>query len=179
MNDEERAAVHVMINTGARPSEIINLRRDRIILDAEIPHIQVRPDDRVLKTEWSYRDIPLVGVALEAMRRFPDGFPRYYDRGDVFSATVNKYLEDHKLKESERHTLYSLRHGFKDRLREVETPDELKDELMGHDTKKPKYGDGHGLRLKLKYVSAIALSPGMQLAAPLQLVRAQDGAGRG
>jgi len=88
---------------------------------------------------------------------------------------VNKFFEDHALRESERHTLYSLRHGFKDRLCDVETPEELKDALMGHDTKKPKYGDGHGLYLKLKYISRIALAPGMQVAAPLQLVRAQVG----
>lgn len=81
------------------------------------------------------------------------------------------------MRESERHTLYSLRHGlyslrhgFNDRLRETEAPDELKDELMGHDSKKPRYGDGHGLRLKLKYIEWIALAPGMQVATPLQLV---------
>jgi integrase len=179
MNEEERAAVLVLVNTGARPSEIINLRRERIILDAEIPHIQVRPDDRVLKTEWSFRDIPLVGIGLEAMRAFPDGFPRYKDRGDAFSAAVNKYLDTHGLKESDRHTLYSLRHSFKDRLREVGTPTELMDELMGHDPKKPQYGDGYGLKLKLKFVSAIELAPGMQLAPPLELVRAQGDAALG
>lgn len=172
MNAEERAALLVMINTGARPSEIINLRRDHIILESNIPHIQVRPDARVLKTEFSWRDIPLVGVSLEAMRQFPDGFPRYRDNGDAFSAAVNKFLEDHALRETDRHTLYSLRHAFKDRLRETEAPDELKDELMGHDTKKPKYGDGHGLHLKLKYLERIALAPGMSIAAPLQLVKA-------
>jgi integrase len=122
--------------TGARPSEIINLRREHIILDSNIPHIRVRLDDRVLKTEFSSRDIPLVGVSLEAIRQFPDGFPRYRDNGDTFSAAVNKFLEDYKLRETERHTVYSLRHG-KDRLRETEAADELKDELMGHDTKKP------------------------------------------
>ena len=99
------------------------------------------------------------------------------DNGDAFSAAVNKFVEDHGLRESERHTLYSLRHGlyslrhgFNDRLRETEAPDELKDELMGHDSKKPRYGDGHGLRLKLKYIEWIALAPGMQVATPLQLV---------
>jgi integrase len=130
MNDEERAIVDVMINTGARPSEIANLKPERIVLDTNIPHIQVRPDDRVLKTDFSYRDIPLVGIALEAMRKFPNGFPRYYDKGDSLSAAVNKYFEDHGLKETERHTLYSLRHSFKDRLRAVETTDELKDEKV-------------------------------------------------
>jgi hypothetical protein len=92
------------------------------------------------------------------------------DNGDAFSAAVNKFVEDHGLRESERHTLYSLRHGFNDRLRESEAPDELKDEWMGYDTKKPRYGDEHGLRLKLKYIERIALAPGMQVATPLQLV---------
>ena len=30
------------------------------------------------------------------------------------------------------------------------------DELMGHSTGKPKYGDGYGLQLKRKYLDAIA-----------------------
>jgi integrase len=166
MNAEERAALLVMINTGARPSEIINLRAAHIHLESNIPHIQVRPDERVLKTEFSWRDIPLVGISLEAMRQFPDGFPRYRDNGDAFSAAVNKFLEEHGLRESERHTAYSLRHGFKDRLRETAATDELKDELMGHDTKKPKYGDGHGLHLKLKIIEKIALAPGMRVDRP-------------
>jgi integrase len=174
MNAEAIAAVHVMINTGARPSEIVNLRRPHIILDAEVPHIRVRPDDRVLKTEFSFRDLPLAGIALAAMRAFPDGFPRYRDKGDSFSAVVNKYFADHGMKPTPLHTLYSLRHGFKDRLRDVETPDELTDEMMGHDTRKPKYGDGHGLRLKLKYISLVALAPGMVLPAAPRLVPAPD-----
>ena len=41
----------------------------------------------------------------------------------------------------------------------VETPEELIDELMGHTTGKPKYRDGYGLKLKLKYLQAIALTP--------------------
>jgi len=30
---------------------------------------------------------------------------------------------------------------------------------MGHTIDKPKYGDGYGLKLKLKYLQAIALTP--------------------
>ncbi|MET3348339.1 integrase, partial [Bradyrhizobium japonicum] len=172
MNAEERAVVFVMVNTGARPSEIINLREAHIVLNSNIPHIQVRPDERVLKTEQSYRDIPLVGIALEAMRQFPDGFPRYRDNGDNLSRAINKYFEEHKLRETAEHVLYSLRHSFKDRLREAEAPDELTDELMGHDTHKPKYGDGHGLHVKLKFLERIALAPGMDVPAPLVLIRA-------
>ena len=37
------------------------------------------------------------------------------------------------------------------RLKAVEAPEELIDEIMGHRSDKPKYGDGYGLGLKLKY----------------------------
>ncbi len=57
------------------------LRRDEIAAC-----IRIRPDDRVLKTSFSWRDIPLVGISLEALRRFPKGFPQYRDNGDAFSA---------------------------------------------------------------------------------------------
>jgi hypothetical protein len=30
---------------------------------------------------------------------------------------------------------------------------------MGHASGKPKYGDGHGLKLKMKYLQMIALAP--------------------
>jgi hypothetical protein len=54
------------------------------------------------------------------------------------------------------HTLYSLRHCFKDRLRDAEAPEEIIDELMGHKTRGPKYGRGHQLEKKLKWMQKIA-----------------------
>ena len=57
-----------------------------------------------------------------------------------------------------KHTAYSLCHSFKDRLKDVECPEEMIDELMGHKIDKPKYGDGYGLRLKLKNIQAIAFA---------------------
>lgn len=168
MNDEERAVIHVLTNTGARPSEIVNLRPERIMLHAEIPHVRILPVGRVLKTEWSERDVPLVGIALDALREFPNGFPRYFDNESSFSAAANKYFAENGMKPSKLHTVYSLRHGFKDRLRDVECPDEMRDELLGHATDKPKYGDGHGLRLKLKYLEMIALAPGMSIDTALR-----------
>jgi hypothetical protein len=50
-------------------------------------------------------------------------------------------------------------------LKDAETPEELIDELMGHKTDKPKYGDGYGLRLKLKYIQAIAFKSAPALKA--------------
>jgi hypothetical protein len=57
------------------------------------------------------------------------------------------------------HTVYSLRHSFKDRLIAAEAQDSLIDSLIGHDTYKPKYGKGPSLELKLKYLQRIAFKP--------------------
>ena len=90
------------------------------------------------------------------MQRRPQGFPRYRDKGTVLSATLNKYLSENNLRPSPQHTVYSLRHSFKDRLVAAEAPDSLIDSLMGHRTYKPKYGKGPSLELKLKFLQRIA-----------------------
>jgi len=156
LNEDARLVLHVMMETGLRPSEVVNLREGTIFLDAAIPHVKVAADGRRLKTEDSARDMPLVGVALAALRLRPGGFAKYRDKATVLSATVNKYLAENDLRPTKDHTVYSLRHSFKDRLVAIEAPDSLIDSLMGHKTYKPKYGRGPSLELKLKYLERIA-----------------------
>ena len=143
----------------------MNLTAAQIVLDTPIPLIRIRAEGRVLKTEHSERDIPLVGLALDAMRRHPDGFPRYFDKGSSLSATLMKHFGKHGLLPTDKHKIYSFRHSFKDRLKAVEAPEELIDEMMGHRTDKPKYGDGYGLGLKLTYLHLSALTPTAGVAA--------------
>jgi integrase len=168
LNEEAKDVVYIVMETGCRPSEIVNLSKSRIKLDAEIPHIRVEAEGRLLKTEHSERDIPLVGLALEAMKRHPNGFPRYLDNGDNLSATLMKHFkknkllpkvsEDTPLKKRPKYGVYSFRHSLKDRLKAVECPEEMIDELMAHANGKPKYGDGYGLKLKARYIQSIALT---------------------
>lgn len=158
MNEDARLVLYVMIETGLRPSEIVNLQENTIQLSAPIPFIRVMADGRRLKTGHSEREIPLVGVALKALQRRPAGFPKYRDKSTGLSASVNKYLAENGLRPTKDHTLYSLRHSFKDRLVAAEAPDSLIDSLMGHKTYKPKYGKGPPLELKLKYLTQIAFS---------------------
>lgn len=139
LNHEARRILYLMVETGVRITEACNLNKSTIILNHKIPHIRIRPDGRQLKTEQSERDIPLVGVALMAMRAQPEGFPSYHDKADVVSATVNKFLRENKLLPNGQ-TLYSLRHSFKDRLRKVRCLDEVDAYLMGHKGNRPKYG---------------------------------------
>jgi integrase len=157
LNEDARFVLYVMIETGLRPSEIVNLRENTIILNAAIPHVRILADGRRLKTEDSEREIPLVGVALKALTLRPRGFPKYRDNATTLSATVNKFMSENGLRPTRDHSVYSLRHSFRDRLVAVETPDSLIDSLMGHKTYKPKYGKGPSLELKLKFLERIAL----------------------
>jgi len=156
LNEDGRLVLYIVADTGLRPSEVVNLTGNGIFLNAPIPHVSVLPEGRRLKTADSRREIPLVGAALAALKKRPQGFPRYRDKASNLSATVNKYLWENGLRPTKDHTVYSLRHSFKDRLIAVEAPDSLIDSLMGHKTYKPKYGKGPSLELKLKYLQQIA-----------------------
>lgn len=159
MNDDARRAVLAMINTGARPSEIVNLTPEQIVLDAQIPHIDIRETaGRELKTAPSTRRIPLVGVSLDALReaRRAGGFARYRDK-DTLSASVNKYFAENGLLETPAHTLYGLRHAFEQRLKIASVDEELRRYLMGHAIHRPKYGYSEELTWALSAVEAVAL----------------------
>jgi integrase len=156
LNAEARGVVLLMAETGLRISEAVNLLPNRIVLEAEVPHVQVRPDGRRLKTKESNRDMPLVGVALVAMRERPQGFPGYRDKGATLSATVNKFMEENGLRPSQDHSLYSLRHTFEDRLTAIDVPDKLIARLMGHKHQRPKYGAGPSLAQLREWMQRIA-----------------------
>jgi integrase len=156
LNEDARLVLHVIVETGLRPSEVVNLRANSILLDAKIPYVKIIADGRRLKTGDSAREIPLVGVARAALKLRPEGFARYRDKSSGLSATLNKYLQENGLRPTRDHTVYSLRHSFKDRLIAAEAPDSLIDSLMGHKTYKPRYGKGPSLELKLRFLQLIS-----------------------
>lgn len=155
LNPEARAIVQLVAATGMRPSEIVGLTASRIVLEGEIPHVQITGEHRQLKTDHSERDMPLVGVALEVMRKFPSGFERYRHSPDGLSATVNKALGAAGLRPTPGHTLYSLRHTFKDRLIALEAPERVQDALMGHAIREIRYGAGPSLRQRAEWMAKI------------------------
>lgn len=161
LNHDARAVLYLIAETGMRLSEACNLTAETIRLDDPVPHVMVRPDGRRMKTDQSERDMPLVGVALVAMRVHPDGFPRYRDKAAGLSATINKFLDENKLLPKEGQTLYSLRHTFEDRLTAVEAPDKIAAALMGHKYHRPRYGVGPSLAQKQEWLQRIAFrAPG-------------------
>lgn len=144
-----------LIETGCRPSELANIKAENIRLDAEVPHIRIRPTkDRELKSGASVRDIPL--VALEAIRQAPNGFPHYRDRSYLLSASLTKAFKARGLFTTKQHRIYSFRHSFGSRMLEAGLDFGLRCTLMGHRNPRPEYGDGGSLAYRRDELLKIA-----------------------
>ena len=120
-----------------RFGEGAGLLKSDINLNSDIPHISLIPHPwRRLKTK---RYIPLVGEALWACKRILEhnddsifAFPRYTSinqcNANSASAALNKWL---KSKLMDEYVIHGFRHSFRDRLRTVECPSEIIDQLGG------------------------------------------------
>ncbi len=162
-NDDIRWLIALISDTGMRLAEAAGLRHDDFDLTGKIPIVQVRTHPwRSLKTESSKRTLPLVGHSLWAAERIvastdPDGFafPRY-NKGNVTSAnsasaSINKWLRPHVGEDS---TLHSFRHSMRDRLRAVECPSDVVDQIGGWTTGGigQSYGDGYPVAVLEKWL---------------------------
>ncbi len=150
-------ATCIAIETGCRPGEVINLRPEDICLNTKVPYLKIAErDDRQQKTDvGSIREIPLMGVALEAAKRAPGGFPKYHDKINSFSAAVSAAYTRRKLFETPDHVFYSYRHSFEDRMKEAGIDLELRMLILGHDNKRPEYGTGGSMEYRLKELRKI------------------------
>jgi integrase len=165
-DDELRHILALICDTGMRLSEAVGLRHSDLALVHQYPHVMVQPNaHRRLKTASSTRSIPLVGDALWAAKRLASKnqngeylitrFNRY-DRtdGNSASAALNKWL---KQNEFVGYSVHSLRHSFRDRLREVECPVDIANQLGGWVNKGigSQYGYGYQLGVLSKWMRKI------------------------
>ena len=155
LNGQAHALLLGMINTGYRPSEGAARTAETIRLDCEVPHISIEPEGRQLKSHYARRTIPLTGVSLEAFKKYPEGFPRYRNRATL-SAVVNKFLRANGLLETPRHSMYSLRHAFEDRMLAAGIDDRIRRDLFGHRLDRERYGKGASLEHVAELVARIA-----------------------
>ncbi|MEK9878668.1 MAG: DUF6538 domain-containing protein [Paracoccaceae bacterium] len=166
LDDDLRWLVALISDTGMRLAEGAGLLKSDIILDGDIPHISLKPHPwRPLKTSGSQRNIPLVGASLWAAQRlseaFPDSpyaFPRY-NRKDITnsnsaSAALNKWLHHYV---PHGCTMHSFRHSMRDRLRAVECPSDIIDQIGGWATEGVghSYGEGYSIEVCLKWVNKL------------------------
>ena len=138
--------------TGCRLAEIVGLRLEDIDLDND--QIHIRPNSaRRLKTRNSQRTLPLVGYAKLAMEKaltHSDDrhlFPRYIRDGKCHATHASNALNKWLKKNFNGLTAHCLRHTFRDRLRAVECPIDLIDQIGGWKSVSSignSYGRGYG-----------------------------------
>jgi len=159
INDDRRWLLSLISDTGMRLAEAAGLAKEDIRLDAEIPHLIIQPQPwRSLKTKGSSRLIPLVGQSLWAAKQVLNdddnttqfAFPRYTNESGCnagsASATLNKWL--HKNFPGD-YVIHSFRHSFRDRLRAIQCPSDVIDQLGGWSNKSvgEGYGEGYSLHI--------------------------------
>ncbi|MBB6301680.1 DUF6538 domain-containing protein [Rhizobium leucaenae] len=153
-NEQLKALATIAEFTGTTCKELAFLMPEDIFLDAPVPYIAIRPNAMRAKVKSGgerHRDIPLYGPALEAAKKFPDGFDKYrrHNGPEALSASFNKLIKD----TAPGKTWYSYRHHFADVLRRSKCQDTMKDALMGHASANPHqnhYGEGYTLENKLE-----------------------------
>ncbi|MDC1067273.1 tyrosine-type recombinase/integrase [Alphaproteobacteria bacterium] len=159
-DDDLRWLIALLSDSGMRLGEGVGLLKSDINLDCEIPYINLIPHPwRRLKTRSSKRFIPLIGASLWASRKILDNsndsifaFPRYTTKDNCnansASAALNKWLKE---KLSEDYVIHGFRHSFRDRLRAVECPSEIIDQLGGWSLR--SVGEGYGKGYELSVLS--------------------------
>jgi integrase len=164
VDDENRWLLALISDTGMRLSEAAGLAKDDIVLDADMPHIKLIPHPwRRLKTKGSERLVPLVGASLWATRRLQTNdssyaFPRYCDgktcNANSASAALNKWM---KTIIGGDYVVHSLRHSLRDRLRAVECPSDIIDQIGGWTTTGigHAYGRGYSVEILAKWMQKI------------------------
>ena len=123
--------------------------------NAAAPLVIEETDERILKSGNATRMIPLVGVSLWAMRQVPDCFPALRHNEDSYSAAIGKAFTRLGLRPTPKHTPYSIRHTFQDRILAAGASDRLQTDLMGHEFERVKYGEGPSLKQKLQLLERI------------------------
>lgn len=152
--------VRLLVNTGARPSEAIGLELVDIELAADIPFIHIRANGtRSLKTDHSERQIPLVGVSLEAAKELVarGGWGKWQGKNMYATSVINRFFREEKIVTDPKQSLYSLRHWFQDQLTKNDVVDRAQAQLMGHKFQRPKYGFGKDLAELQEIIEKFAL----------------------
>lgn len=159
IDDDLRWLVALVSDTGLRLAEAAGLSKDDIVSeDSGSLTVRVREHPwRRLKTKGSEREVPLEGEARWAAERILEqqgssqfAFPRYNKtantNANAASAALNKWMKEYV---PEGCTMHSFRHSMRDRLRAVECPADVVDQIGGWQTEGVGHGYGSGYPLSV------------------------------
>lgn len=172
LDDDLRWLIALVSDTGMRLAEAAGMTLEDFVADPDgsyYAHVRPHPWRR-LKTKGSERMVPLEGEAKWAATRLLEqgptsqfAFPRYNKtdetKANAASAALNKWMKDFVPKGCSMH---SFRHSMRDRLRAVECPADIVDQIGGWQTDGVGhgYGSGYPLEVLRKWMKA-ATKPDM------------------
>ena len=150
IDDDRRWLIALISDTGMRLAEAAGLHIDDLHVDEETPYVDIKPHSwRSLKTKGSQRQVPLVGASLWAAKRIKQNasscfaFDRYTDskqcRANSASNALNKWMQTNFREDI---VIHGFRHALRDRLRAVQCPSEIIDQIGGWSS--GKIGEGYG-----------------------------------
>ena len=169
-DDDMRWLIALISDTGMRLGEAAGLEVSHIHLDEAIPYLIIEEtDSRRLKTRESRRRVPLVGMALWAAKRAVEAskaqetvflFPRYNKKtttnSNSASNALNKWMKEHI---PPQYVIHGFRHAMRDRLREVDCPADVMDEIGGWSKQSvgQSYGKGSSLERLHRFMVQVVL----------------------
>ena len=166
LDDEMRWLISLISDTGLRLAEACGALIEDLRVSDEIPHIRIKAHPwRTLKTSSSERVVPLVGASLWSAKRIVESsssifaFPRYCSEGghkaDSASNALNKWMRPYV---KEGGVIHSFRHSLRDRLRNIECPSEIIDQIGGWQSYGVgvRYGQGYSLSVMHRWLKEMA-----------------------
>ena len=165
LDDDILWIIAVVSDSGMRLAEVIGLTASDVHLDEDVPFVRLSEHPwRRLRTAESERDVPLVGATLRGLKRAlqcGDGgllFPRYCapkdNKANYASSALNKWLRSCVPKGC---VVHSFQHSMRDRLRAVQCPSDIIDQIGGWQTAGvgQVYGRGYELDVLHKWLEKV------------------------
>lgn len=132
--EEVKAFLLLSQNTGLGIKELAQMAPEDVVLEGDCPHLKIRKNKfrNYLKTKEREREIPLIGAALEAMKRFPNGFTEYTDeRGP---RRLYRHISPFIRATVPGKSFVSYRHRIAELMRNSEHKDQWQNAVLGHAT---------------------------------------------
>ena len=165
IDDEPRWLISLVSDTGMRLAEAAGLLIEDLKVNETIPHVVIKEYPwRRLKTKDSNRVIPLVGESLWSASRIVENqssqyaFPKFNKtsttNSNSASSSLNKWIKGLGYGE---YTMHCFRHSLRDRLRAIECPTDIADQIGGWSVQSigQGYGSGYSLKVIEKWIESI------------------------
>ena len=167
MKERDQLCLKLLATTGMRLDEVALLCYEDVKIDEDtgIRYFDLTGDDKLLKNEGaSRRVIPVPDVISLPVGRSGRIFDYPVDKDgkaeNAASKALLRQISKVKTNENENLVVHSLRHTYKDMLRDAGIPKDLQDFLLGHAASSvgESYGQGYSLVSKRNAIEQLDLS---------------------